>query len=278
MCLASASFAAPLPVVTSFSILADMVENIGGHHVAVHSLIKARDPHNFEPSAHDIQSLQKAKLIVINGLDFEPWLNRLLKAATSKPKVVVASAHVVPLTLNGQHLDPHAWQDLANGQLYVQAITEGLIAVDAPHQDDYQRASQVYLQQLQQLDVWVRQQLASIPTAQRKVISSHQAFAYFAKAYDLAFYAPQGINDQARPSAAAVAQLIEQMRTQKIKLLFVEHNSDPRLLRACANETGGIIGGQLYAGSLTAKGGEADSYVQMFRHNVMTLKTGLTAK
>ena len=279
LCLTFATnlFAQPVSIVTSFAILADISKNIGKDHVQVTALIKINtDPHSFKPTAKDIRALQNAKLVVINGLNFEPWMQRLLKAADYQGQVVVASDGIVPIKITEKVSDPHAWQEVNNTQQYVKNITQALIAIDSKHQADYQQQSQDYLQQLQQLDTWVKQQFINIPLAQRKVISSHQAFAYFGKAYGIQFYAPQGINDQARPSAGGVARLIRQMRQRHIKVLFAEHKANQRLLQQIAQETNAIIGGHLYSGSLTPQGGEADSYINLIKHNTTALKNSLS--
>ena len=273
--------AGEVPVVTSISILSDLVKNVGGTHVAVTELIGPdSDAHAFEPSPADAKALAGARLVVVNGLGLEGWLDRLVAASGYQGPVTVASQGVAPREMDedGQiEADPHAWQDLANGKLYVENIARGLAAADPAHAADYAANAKAYLGELGATGSWVRAELAKVPAAQRKVVSSHDAFGYFGAAYGVEFAAAQGVSEDAEPSAAELKQLIDQIRAEHIKVLFFENALNPRLIEQIARETGAVVGGTLYADALSAPGGPADSYLGMFRHNVPLLRDAMLA-
>lgn len=274
-----------IKVVASFSILADLVRNVGGDRVAVAALIGAnQDSHAFEPSPADSRQVADAKLVVVNGLGFEGWLDRLVRAAGSKVPVVVASTGVQPREIAGDEtrlgrdragVDPHAWQSVANVKRYVANIRDGLIKIDPAGQGTYAANAAAYLAKLDALDRDIRSTLAKIPVDRRQVISSHDAFGYFADAYGIAFLAPAGLSTDAEPSALAVARIIRQIRTEKIGALFVENVVDPRLVQLIARETGARIGGTLTSDALTGPAGPAPTYLDMMRHNMRELATAL---
>lgn len=278
-----------LKVVTSFSILADMVSHLGGDHVEVYSLVGAQgDVHVYQPRPEDAKRLAQADLLVINGLDFEGWIPRLIKASAYRGPIVVASDGV-PLLLTesahnddilGDHaksIDPHAWQSLANARVYADNIVAGLIAVDSAHREFFETSKRRYQDQLDVLDQRIRTQLATIPLNRRQVLASHRAYAYFAAAYGVRFVAAVGMNKLSEPSAKEIAALIEQIRSANIKVAFVENISDQRLLKQIVRETGCRIGGQLYADSLSGPEGPAASYLLMMTHNLETLIAALSA-
>lgn len=268
-------------VVTSISILSDLAQRIGGTHVAVTELVGPdADAHAFEPSPADAKALAGADLVVVNGLGLEGWLDRLVTASGYRGPVAVASRGVAPREMDedGQTIaDPHAWQDLANGKLYIENIAHGLAAADPTHAADYAANAKTYLGELDGTDSWVREELAKVPATQRKVVSSHDAFGYFGTAYGVEFAAAQGISEDAEPSAAELRRLIDQIRAEHIKVLFLENALSPRLIEQIARETGAVVGGTLYADALSQPGGPADTYLGMFRHNVPLLRDAMLA-
>ena len=275
-----AQAAAPVRVVTSFSILADMVQQVGGAAVTVNSLVGPDgDAHVYEPTPTDVQTLLAADLFVINGLGFEGWIERLVKAAGFKGQVITLAEGISRLprhaAAHSDQTDPHAWHDLANGRLYVTHITEAL-ARFAPAQAPLFRANAArYEAQLAELDLWVRAQWATIPMDRRKVITSHDAFGYFARAYGITFLAPVGISTEAEPSARDLAQLVLQAKREGIRAIFLENMSDPRLVQQLAREAGITVGGTLYPDALSAADGPAPTYVALIRHNVTRLKQAM---
>ncbi|MEO8390238.1 MAG: metal ABC transporter substrate-binding protein [Polaromonas sp.] len=269
-----------IPVVASFSILGDLVRVVGGDGVAVTSLVGPdEDAHVFEPKPADARSLVHGRLLVTNGLGFEPWAQKLVKSTGYKGQAVVASQGVKARTMPGEkgqkETDPHAWQDPGNVVLYVRNIAAALARLDPAGAATYQGNSEAYVKELQALDTWAQEQLSAIPAAKRKVITSHDAFGYFGKRYQVSFLAPQGISTEAEPSAKEVAQLIRQIQREKIKAVFFENMSSPKLLAQLAKDAGVTPGPALYVDALSKADGPAGSYLQLMRHNVMQLVAGI---
>ena len=257
-----------LKVVTTFTILGDMVRNVGREHIALTTLVGPDgDAHVYEPTPADARSLAQADVVVVNGLGFEGWIDRLVKVSGYKGPVVVASEGVAALTVEENRPDPHAWQDLANGRLDVANIARALAAADPAHADDYRRRAEAYDRELAALDRDIRSQLGAFPADRRKLITSHDAFQYFGRAYGIDFRAPVGVSTESEPSAGEVAALIRQMRDEGIRALFVENITDPRLVEQLAREAGAVVGGRLYSDSLSGPTGPAPTYLDMFRHN-----------
>lgn len=278
--IAMPTLAAPLPVVASFSILGDIVGNVGGDRVQVTTIVGPNaDTHVYEPKPTDAVALSQAKVFFVNGLGFEGWLDRFVESTGFRGPVVVASNGVQTHTMNedGQTVtDPHAWQSLQNGLLYVQNIAAGLCAADADGCPTYQANAATYSAELSALDARVKADLAAVPQAQRQVITTHDAFGYFGLEYGVKFLAPEGISTDSEASAATVGQLIEQIRASGIKAVFLENMSDGRLIEQIARETGVVIGGALYADALSEPGQGAATYLEMFQHNVALLVPAMT--
>lgn len=292
--------AEPLRVVASFSILADMVRSIGGEQVQVLSLVGPEtDAHSFEPRPNDIKTLAQAQVLVINGLGFEAWLPGLQQASGFKGHTVVASAGSDLIDHEGPDVheahdghgdddahdvhdhgpvDPHAWQDLGNGVRYVQAIAQGLAKADPTHAQLYRDRADNYARQLSALDTEIKQRLAGVPVQSRKVIVSHDAFAYFARAYAVQFIPVAGVSGRAEASARGVADLVNQVRKENIAGIFVESAANSSMVEQLARETGAKVGGRLYADTLAATGQPADTYLGMMRWNADQLLKVLEQK
>jgi zinc/manganese transport system substrate-binding protein len=267
--------ARPLKVVASFSILADMVREVGGDAVAVTALVGPNaDAHVFEPSPADARRLAGADLVVVNGLGFEGWLDRLVQASGYRGPMIVASKGVAGRTL-GHGPDPHAWQSLANAQRYVANLRDALANARPARAAEFERRTADYIGRLQALDREVRTRFDAIPAAQRRVITSHDAFGYFGAAYGIEFLAPQGVSTESEASAAAVARLIDQIRNEKVRAVFVENITDPRLIERIAHEGGVHVGGRLYSDALSLPGTEAETYLKLFAYNARTIATAL---
>ena len=267
-----------LKVVTSFSILADITQQIAGDKLELHNLVGAdADAHVYQPSTDDAKAVFAADLIIANGLGFEPWLARLIDSSEAPGKRIDASAGVLPLMLDeeGQRVaDPHAWQNLANAEIYVRNIANTLSQIDTANAEYYAYRSEAYISQIRVLLSEARRSLGQLPPAQRTIITSHDAFGYLGQAYGLNFIAPQGLSTEDEPSAAEVAALIRQIRTDGVRAVFVENIRDPRLIQQIAAEGGAKVGGTLYSDAL-ASAGPASSYLGMFKHNLDTLVAAL---
>ena len=268
---------APLRVVASFSILADMARVVGGDAVAVSTLVENNaDAHVFSPNPAHAQRVAQADLVVVNGLGFEGWLQRLVRASGYRGPVLELSRGITPRQLGGA-ADPHAWQDLALAQRYVATLLDAFSSARPQHAAAFAARAAAYQQQLQALDSSIRQRLAAVPAERRRVVSPHDAFAYFGAAYGISFLAVRGRNSDSEASAADVARLIQLLRHQRANAVFVENISDPRLLQRIAREAGVAVGGRLYSDALSAPGTEADSYLKMLTHNANAIVTALTA-
>ena len=272
---------APLSVTASFTILADMVRQIAGALASVRSLVPvAGDAHIFEPRPSDVQAVADARLLIENGLGFEGWMTRLQQAANYSGPVVVASTGIKPrkMTEDGAVvLDPHAWQDPHNGEIYATNIIEGLAAADPTHAATFRAEGQTYIDAIRETDAWVTHTLADIPSARRKIITTHDAFGYFGDRYGIEFRAAEGISTDAEPSAKAIAALVTQIRQEKIRAVFIENMTSPRIATMLARETGAVLGGTVYSDALSAPGGPADTYLRMFRHNVTLFVAAMRA-
>ena len=278
---AQAASTPPLPVVASFSILGDLVRVVGGERVSVTTLVGPdEDAHVFTPRPADARAIVQSRLLVINGLGFEPWAQKLARSAGYKGETVVASQGVKPRVItedkgHGDEADPHAWQDPDNVMLYVRNIATALAKIDPAGASAYQANAAAYIKELQALDSWASGQFAAIPAYKRKVITSHDAFGYFAAHYRIEFLAPQGVSTDAEPSAKGVAQLFQQIRREKIKAVFLENMNNPRLLDQLAKDAGVSPGATLYVDALSAPGGPAGNYLALMRHNVKQLVLGM---
>jgi zinc/manganese transport system substrate-binding protein len=288
---AQANAAEPMPVVASFSILGDLVKVVGGERVAVTTLVGPdEDAHTFEPKPADAKTILASKLMVVNGMHFEPWAEKLAKSAGYKGDTLVASKGVKPRAMpeekghedkahdaGGHHhdIDPHAWQNPNNVILYVRNIAAGLSKADASGAAAYKANAEAYVKELQALDSSIKTQLGTIPAAKRKVITSHDAFGYFGAQYKVSFLAPQGVNTDAEPSAKEVAQLIRQIKREKIKAVFVENMSNPKLIEQLSKDAGATVGATLYSDSLSTADKPGSTYLKMMNHNLTQLVAGM---
>ena len=264
-----------LNVVASFSILGDFVRNVGGDRVDVTTLVGPdSDVHVYTPAPSDAKRIADAKLVIVNGLGLEGWLPRLVQSAGSKAQVVTVSAGIAPLKL-GSAADPHAWQSVPNAKIYVGDIANALAAADPDDAEFFRARAKAYLDTLEALDREVREAVAKIPPERRKVISTHDAFGYFAAEYGVQFVAPLGVSTETEPSARDIAAIIGQIKTQKIPAVFLENISDDRLIRRIAAETGARVGGTLISDGLTGEKGLAPTYIDMVRHNIKALTSAL---
>ncbi len=264
-----------LNVVASFSILADFVRNVGGDRIDLTTLVGAdSDVHVYTPAPGDAKRIAAAKLVIVNGLGLEGWLPRLVQSAGSKAIVVTASAGIAPLKL-GSAADPHAWQSIPNAKVYVTDIAKALAAANPEDAAFFGTQAKAYLEKLETLDREVREAVVKIPPERRKVISTHDAFGYFAAEYGIQFVAPLGVSTETEPSARDIAGIVGQIRAQKIPAVFLENISDDRLIRRIAAETGAKVGGTLISDGLTGEKGPAPTYIDMVRHNIKALTSAL---
>ena len=303
----------PIRVVATFSILGDMVSRIGGEHVAVTTLVGPDgDAHVYRPTPAAARAVSEADILVVNGLGFEGWLDRLIETASFDGVRVVATAGIDPITFEDDHgddhdgghdheeskaaedhgdehdahgdehedhdhgaFDPHAWQSLRHALTYVDNVTLALANASPESASTFYRSRALYAAEIEALDAEIRSLLAEVPDRARTIVTSHDAFQYFGRDYGLAFIAPQGLSTESEASAKDVVRLIELIRSQGIRAVFLENIADPRLLKRIADETGATIGGTLYPGALSGPEGPAPTYLDMMRHNARTLAQAL---
>ena len=290
--LGSAWANTPLPVVTSFSILADVAQKIGGERVAVQALVAAdTDSHSYQMTPADVRKIRAAKLLLVNGLGLESApLQRAMR--NSKIPMAVATKGIAALSNADDHdhdhdhkhahghahgeQDPHVWQDPVRMQSYARNIADALIAADPAGRAHYEQRLAAYQRELQQLHSWAEQQFAAVPAAQRKVLTAHDAFAYLGARYHVTCIAPLGTNSDSQPSARAVALIIQQIRKENVRAVFLENVKDARLLQQIARETGVPVQQQaLYSDALSGAQGPAPTYLQLMRHNIGALAQAL---
>ncbi|MBA4791715.1 MAG: metal ABC transporter substrate-binding protein [Rhizobiales bacterium] len=288
-----------LPVVASFSILGDFVKNVGGDRIALTTIVGPNgDSHVYQPTPADAKKIAAAKLVFVNGLGFEGWMDRLIKASGSKAKVVVATQGITPRERTASEpqedddhdhkggkghahdhgpIDPHAWQSIANAKVYVANIRDALVAADPAGKAVYEANAAAYLAKLDALDADVKAKIAAIPADRRIIITSHDAFGYFGDAYGVKLLAPEGVSTETEASAKDVGRIIRQIKAQKVPAVFLENVTNPKLVDRIAKESGAKVGGTLYSDALSDDKGPAATYIGMMQSNVRELSSALTS-
>ena len=278
-----------LKVVATFSILGDMVRNVGGERVEIATLVGPNgDAHVYSPTPADGRRLAEARIVFTNGLKFEGWIDRLVKSSGTRAATIEAGRGVKALSGEDEGhghghdhghggADPHAWQSIGNAKIYVANIRDALIAADGAGRATYEANAAAYLKQLDDLDAEVKGLVAGIPPERRRIITSHDAFRYFEEAYGIDFVAPQGVSTEAEASAKDVARIIQQIRRETIAAVFVENVSDARLMERIAKETGARIGSKVYSDALSEPNGPAGTYIDMMRHNIRAFSAALSS-
>jgi len=261
----------PMPVVASFSVLADLVKEIGGDRVAVSSLVGPNaDAHVYEPTPSDVMAITRAKVVVMNGLGFEGWMERLITSSGFRGRLVIAGSDIKPLR-SSDGIDPHAWQDPRNVVRYVTRISAALAAAQPADAAVFAVNAERYRRELLALDAEIRASTNAIPADERRFVTSHDAFGYFARAYGFTILSPQGWSTDDEPSVRDVAALITQLKKGQVRAVFLENIFDPRLIEQIAAEGNARVGGRLYSDALDRPGTTAGSYLGMMRHNVGAL-------
>jgi zinc/manganese transport system substrate-binding protein len=271
-----------IPVIATFSILGDLVKNVGGDRIEVSILVgPGGDAHVYTPTPADVKKVAAARVVFINGLGFEGWITRLVKASGSKAPMVTTSKGVNSRKMEDeghrQVTDPHAWQSIANTKIYVGNIREGLAAADPAGKSVYDANANAYLAKLDALEAEVKDVIGKIPAPHRRIITSHDAFGYFGAAYGMEFVAPEGVSTETAASAKDVAKIILQIRKQKIPAVFMENITETRMMQQIAKESGAKIGGSLFSDALSDEKGPAASYIEMMRNNIRQLSRALTS-
>lgn len=277
----------PVQVVASFSILGDLVKQIGGDRVSVASLVGPNsDAHVYRATPQDAKTVKEADLLVVNGLGFDGFMPRLVKSSGSKARIITASNGLKPLEKpksaghghdhghdHGKH-DPHAWQSMDAVKLYVANIRDGLIAADKEGEATFRTNAEKYLAELDKAKAEITALLGSIPK-DRLILTNHDAFGYFAREFGLKMEGARGLSTEAEPSAQDIARIVRLARERKAKAVFLENVADPRIAEQLAKETGARLGGTLYSDALTDEKGPAPTYLALMRHNAKTIADAL---
>jgi ABC-type Zn uptake system ZnuABC Zn-binding protein ZnuA len=274
-----------LRVVTTNSILEDMVRQVAGDKVALHSIVaRGVDPHEYEPKPTDISETTQADVIFHNGLNLETggsgWFSKLIKTAHKKDReqVFEASDAVTPLylTTNQSEQDPHAWLDLGNGIRYVETITAVLKAKDPKHANYYQERSDTYVAKLKKLDAAAKEKFLDIPEKQRLLVTSEGAFKYFSKAYHVIPAYIWEINTESQGTPEQMAEVLSKIKASEVKGLFVETSVSPKSMEQVSKETGLPIQSKIFTDSLAKKGQMGDTYYDMMKWNLDKIYQGLS--
>lgn len=264
-----------ISAVASFSILGDLVSEIGGKNVKVKSLVGPNgDAHVFQPTPVTNKTVVEADIVFLNGLNFEGWLIRLMEASDYKGVVVVATEGIKPRNVSDKKdnqtiTDPHAWHRVEFYKTYAQNVAKGLEKIDPSNKKYYEERLKNYLKKLSDLETWIHKEVNKIPLNKRKVITAHDAFGYFGEAYGIKFLAPVGVSTESKASAHDVSHLIEQIRSEDIRAVFIENISDRKLMEQIAEETQiDISENILYSDALSDADGPAANYLDMMHYNV----------
>ena len=288
MSVSAAHAAEPIPVVATFSVIADMVAQVGGDHVALSTIVGPDgDTELYAPTAADVPIIAKARILFMNGLndEFEPWLEPLMKQARFTGAKIVVTRGVKALSADDEHptggkpkatqLDQHAWLDPRNGAIYVKNIAGALIRTDPDNAEDYRARAAAYTKSIHDLDLWARNEMAAVPTGKRRALASHDSLQYLANAFGITLISVNGWTNKAEPSAADLGKLTRQIQHEHVRALFLDSITDPRAMKRIGQETSAVIGGTLYGDALSKPGGPASTYLDMIRHDIVTLKAGM---
>jgi zinc/manganese transport system substrate-binding protein len=275
-------------VVATFSVIADMVANVAGDRVDLATIVGPDgDTEEYEPTAADVPKIANAQILFMNGLndDFEPWLDSLMKQSRFSGTKVIVTRGVRGLSAEDEHpmggkpkaivLDQHAWMNPRNGIIYVKNIADALVRVDPANANEYRNRAASYTQQIRDLDAWAQAEIAAVPAAKRRALSSHDSLQYLANAFSITMISVYGWTNRSEPSAADLARLTDQIQREQVKALFLDSITDPRAMERISKETGAVIGGTIYGDALSKPNGVAGTYIEMIRHDVSTIKAGM---
>jgi zinc/manganese transport system substrate-binding protein len=277
----AAETARPIRVVTLNPVLTEVVRAVGGGEVAVTGLVQAGvDPHTFNPSPSEVRSLADADLVLASGLNIEAYLGRLVASAVTTGRVV-AVGDAVPLVLStprrdGAERDPHWWHSLGNMAFAVDLVRDELTRLRPSAAEGFRRRDRAYQERLQVLGQWVSSQVALVPPGRRLLVTSHDAFGYFAHDYGFTVHAINGLSTEGEADARHLAALVDLIRREHVRAIFVESSANPRVVENLLAETGARLGGTLYADGLGPPGSGAETFDAMYRHNVSAIVGALS--
>ncbi len=277
--------AAQVKIVSLHPLITTIVKQVGGEHATVIDLVgKNGDPHHFEPTANQLQETMGASLYFVSGKGLEAYLPSLKSIVKGRAKVIEVGETLPSLAGECDHgdeesgeehshehgIDPHWWHSVDNFRRAVTVVVAELSAADAAHAADYEKNGQTYRKELDELDRWIRMEIAKIPKKQRQLATAHAAFGYFCKDYQFTAFPVQGINREQAPGAKELAELIKTLKEHQVTAIFPEKESNPKVLETLTKDTGITLGD-----ALIADGAAMDTYDQMMRHNVTAIVKAL---
>lgn len=278
--------AEPLPVVTLSTVLTEVAQKVGGEQVQVTGLIAPGvDPHNFEPKPSDVARVADARLILASGRNLEGYLTKLKESSATKGVLVEVGDRLPGIEAKGGHdhghshghdhgeIDPHWWHAVPNVVLAANLVRDELIKLDPANAAVYRKNTEAYVAELDALQKWVRLKLAELPRNQRKLVTSHDAFTYFAKEYGFEVFGIDGVTKESQPTNRELVKVIDLVKKQKVKAIFTEVGANPKITEEIARSTGVKIYASLLADGLGT--GDEDSYEGMFKSNVTAIVDGL---
>jgi len=285
----SANAAETLKIASFSTVLTEVVQKVGANHVNVAGLVKpGQDPHEYQPTPSDLTQAADAKLILLSGKHLEHYLDKVQQATGAKAESLAVGDDLPTLKMkadpdepqakaeadqNGMIDDPHWWNSVANVEKATIIVRDALIKLDPDDRADYEKNARGYLAKLEALDSWAKRKVTELPRDKRKLVTSHDAFQYLAKDYGFKIYAIEGVSTETEPSNRHVAELIDDIKSQQVKAIFLESSLNPKVSREITRETGAKIGGTLYADGLGA--GDGMTYEGMVRHNISTIVDSL---
>ena len=267
--------------VTSLStILTEMAHEVGGDHVTVVALVKAgMDPHAYEPQPDDLRKTGDSQLILATGKHLDGYLPKLSESTGGKAAILQVGDAFPSLTITGEDAaktggqDPHWWHSIPNMKVAVKTVRDEFIKLDPADKAEFQKNSAATLAGLDDLNKWARVEISKLPRDKRKLVTSHDAFQYFARDYGFTIYPIEGVTTEDEPSSKKIAELIDTIKSQHVKAVFFENIENPKVIQEITKETGAKVGGELYADGLGT--GPEGTYNGMFRHNVTTIVESL---
>jgi zinc/manganese transport system substrate-binding protein len=281
----SAAGAGALQVASFSTVLTEIARQVGGSHVSVSGLVKpGQDPHEYQPTPDDLKQAADAKLILLSGKHLEHYLDKVQEATGGKAESLSVGDGLPTLKMradpdepeakaaadrNGMIDDPHWWNSVANVEKATVIVQDALIKLDPANRADYENNAQAYLAKLRELDNWAKRKVAELPRDRRKLVTSHDAFQYFAKDYGFRVYAIEGVSTESEPTDRHVAELVDEIKKEQVKAIFLENTLNPKVTVEITKETGAKIGGTLYADGLGE--GDGSTYDGMVRHNIVTI-------
>ena len=268
-------------IIATASMIADMAQNIVGDKFEVTTIVPiGKDPHTYEPTPSDATMVAHAKVVLKNSLTFEGWLEKLIDNSGTKAKVITVTEgiDVIESVAYANSADPHAWMSASNGLKYVENIKNAIVAFDVANKDYYEANYTAYTKKLKGLDEYIKTQVSTIPADQRILITSHDAFQYFGRRYDIRLESILGTSTDAQAQTSDIVRLNKVIKENNVPAVFIESTVNPKMLQQLANSNDITIGGSLFSDSIGDKDSDAPTYYDMLKYNTDVIVKALSRK